>query len=209
MNPKITNSFFALILCASLSYCNQAAKELEVPAEATQHANHTPKMSEGAVIIQDQPEPDTLKGSLKAEAHGMVGNAHLTINYHSPAVRGRNIWGGLVAYDQVWVTGAHSATSLTTDKDITIGEKLLPAGKYALFTIPGKEEWTIIINKNWEQHLTDNYTEKEDILRVTVKPEAAAQLQERLRYQIVSEADSKGAINISWDKLKVTVPIAM
>ncbi|MFD2247733.1 DUF2911 domain-containing protein [Pontibacter ruber] len=215
MNPKITNSFLALILCGTLSYCNQAATEQETPAaEATQHTAHapeahTPKVSDGAVIIKEQAEPDTLKGSLKAEAHGMIDDAHLTINYHSPAVRGRNIWGGLVAYNQVWVTGAHSATSLTTDKDITIGGKQLPAGKYALFTIPGENEWTIIINKNWEQHLADDYSEKEDVLRVTVKPEAGAQPQERLRYQIVSEADGKGAINISWDKLKVTVPVAV
>jgi hypothetical protein len=124
-------------------------------------------------------------------------------------VRGRNIWGGLVAYNQVWVTGAHSATSLTTDKDITIGGKPLPAGKYALFTIPGKDGWTIIINKNWEQHLADDYAEKEDVLRISVRPEATAQPQERLRYQIMSEANGKGVINISWDKLKVTVPVAV
>lgn len=131
------------------------------------------------------------------------------INYHSPAVRGRTIWGGLVAYDQVWVTGAHSATSLTTDKDITIGGKTLPAGKYALFTIPGKDEWTVIINKNWEQHLADDYSEAEDVLRIKVKPEATAQPQERLRYQIVSETDEEGAIVITWDKLKVSIPVAV
>ncbi len=209
MNSRISTSFLAFILCGTLSYCNQPAAEQETPvADAAQHANHTAKVSEGAVVIQEQTEPDTLKGSLKAEAHGMVENAHLTINYHSPAVRGRNIWGGLVAYDQVWVTGAHSATSLITDKDITIGGKQLPAGKYALFTIPGKDEWTIIINKNWEQHLADDYSEKEDVLRFTVKPEAAAQPQERLRYQIVSEADGNGAVVISWEKLKVTLPVA-
>ena len=96
-----------------------------------------------------------------------------------------------------------------TDKAITIGGKPLPAGKYALFTIPGEQEWTIIINKNWEQHLTDDYSEKDDVLRFTVRPEYTEQPQERLRYQIVSEANGKGAINIRWDKLKVTVPVAM
>jgi hypothetical protein len=148
-----------------------------------------------------------LKGSLKAEAHGMIGDAHLTIAYHSPAVRGRNIWGGLVAYDQVWVTGAHSATSLTTDKDITLGNKQLPAGKYALFTIPGKDTWTIIINKNWEQHLADDYAESEDVVRITVKPETMAQTQERLRYEIISDANKQGAIVMTWDKLKITIPV--
>src|SRR5699024_4640383 len=101
------------------------------------------------------------------------------------------------------------ATSLTTDKDITIGGKTLPAGKYALFTIPGKDEWTVIINKNWEQHLADDYSEAEDVLRIKVKPEATAQPQERLRYQIVAETDEEGAIVITWDKLKVSIPVAV
>ncbi|GGG18488.1 DUF2911 domain-containing protein [Pontibacter sp. FD36] len=212
MNRNLTKTLYALILCGALTYCNQPAQEQEAPAEQEQeavHAEHTPKVSEGAVVIQDQPAADTLKGSLKAEVHGQIGNAHIMINYHSPAVRGRTIWGGLVAYDQVWVTGAHSATSLTTDKDITIGGKTLPAGKYALFTIPGKDEWTVIINKNWEQHLADDYSEAEDVLRIKVKPEATAQPQERLRYQIVSETDEEGAIVITWDKLKVSIPVAV
>lgn len=209
MNVRFTKIATIVILGAGLTFCSQPEQEQETPVEEASHAGHNMQASEGTTIIGAQAEPDTLKGSLKAEAHGMIGNAHLTLNYHSPAVRGRMIWGGLVAYNQVWVTGAHSATSLTTDKDITIGGKPLPAGKYALFTIPGENEWIIILNKNWEQHLADDYTEKEDVLRVIIKPETSAQPQERLRYQIVSEADSKGAIIISWDKLKVTVPVAV
>lgn len=176
--------------------------------EQTAHEGHKMQPSEGAVVIKEQAEPDTLKGSLKAEVHRMIGNAHLTIVYHSPAVRGRNIWGGLVAYNQVWVTGAHSATSLTTDKDVTIGGKKLPAGKYALFTIPGEQEWTIIINKNWDQHLSDDYSESEDVLRFNVKPVTVGQTQERLRYEIVSGAEKEGSIVITWDKLNVTLPVA-
>ncbi|GAB3200890.1 hypothetical protein ABID22_003161 [Pontibacter aydingkolensis] len=209
MNTTFTNIASALILCATLTCCTQPAQEQETPIEENSHAAHTPELSEGATIIGAQPEPDTLKGSLKAEAHGQIGNAHLMINYHSPAVRGRMIWGGLVAYNQVWVTGAHSATSFTTDKDIMVDGKPLPAGKYALFTIPGEQEWTIIINKNWEQHLADNYSEKDDVLRITVKPEIVAQPQERLRYEIVSEGNNEGAIVISWDKLKITVPVTV
>lgn len=209
MNAKLSNSLFALLLCSTLTYCNQPAQEQGTPADNAQHATHTPEMSEEGLTIQSQAEPDTLKGSLKAEAHGQIGNAHILIHYHSPAVRGRVIWGGLVAYNQVWVTGAHSATSLTTDQDITIGGKQLPAGKYALFTIPGQDEWTIIINRNWEQHLADNYSEADDVVRITVKPETTAQPQERLRYQIVSETDEEGAILISWEKLKITIPVAV
>ncbi|WP_242928436.1 DUF2911 domain-containing protein [Pontibacter vulgaris] len=200
----------AILLTAVLTYCNQPEKEQEqeIPVEQESHARHNMQPSEGATTIEVQAETDTLKGSLKAEAHGMIGDAHLTINYHSPAVRGRMIWGGLVAYNQVWVTGAHSATSLTTDKDITIGGERMPAGKYALFTIPDENEWSIIINRNWEQHLADDYSEKDDVLRITVKPEEVVQPQERLRYEIVSESNNKGMIVISWDKLKVSIPVA-
>jgi hypothetical protein len=210
MKKRYTQLTLGLILCASLSFCNQPEQEQaqETPVERDRHAGHNMQASEGAAIIGAQAEADTLKGSLKAEAHGMIGDAHLTIAYHSPAVRGRMIWGGLVAYNQVWVTGAHSATSLMTDKDIKIGGKDLPAGKYALFTIPGEEEWTIIINKNWEQHLADDYTESEDVLRFTVVPEIAPTKQERLRYEILSDGAGEGSIQITWDMLRVTLPVA-
>jgi hypothetical protein len=209
MKKRYTQLTLGLTLCASLTFCNQPEQDQaqETPVEQDRHAGHNMQASEGATIIGAQAEADTLKGSLKAEAHGMIGDAHLTIGYHSPAVRGRMIWGGLVAYNQVWVTGAHSATSLMTDKDITIGGKQLPAGKYALFTIPGEQEWTIILNKNWEQHLADDYTEAEDVLRFTVKPEIAPTKQERLRYAIISDGSDKGSIQITWDMLRVTLPV--
>jgi hypothetical protein len=209
MTKRLTTIASAFMLCATLTYCNQPDQEKEQVAavEQDRHAGHNMQPSEGTTTIGAQAEPDTLKGSLKAEAHGMIGDAHLTIAYHSPAVRGRMIWGGLVAYNQVWVTGAHSATSLNTDKDITIGGKKLPAGKYALFTIPGEQEWTIIINKNWEQHLADDYAEADDVLRFTVKPEVTPTKQERLRYEIVSAGDNEGSIQITWDMLRVTLPV--
>jgi hypothetical protein len=209
MKLKSYHFFFSLLLCFSLSYCSQPAQEQEKPETETEHNNHENMEHDAGQKIEQQTEPDTLKGSLKAAAHGQIGNAHLMISYHSPAVRGRVIWGGLVAYNQVWVTGAHSATNLTVDNDITIGGKQLPAGKYALFTIPGENEWTIIINKNWEQHLADDYAEADDVLRLTIKPEITELHQERLRYQIVSENNNKGAILITWDKLKVTIPIGV
>ncbi|MDO6391294.1 DUF2911 domain-containing protein [Pontibacter sp. BT731] len=210
MKKTFTRFALGLGLSATLTYCNQPeqARDQETPPAQGSHSEHNMQPSEGANTIRVQAEPDTLKGSLKAEAHGMIGDAHLTIAYHSPAVRGRVIWGGLVAYNQVWVTGAHSATSLMTDKAITIGGKALPAGKYALFTIPGEQEWTIIINKNWEQHLADDYKEAEDVLRFTVKPEVAPTKQERLRYEIISGEDGEGSIQITWDMLRVTLPVS-
>lgn len=149
---------------------------------------------------------DTVKKSIPKEAHAQIGPAHIMIKYHAPAVRGRTIWGGLVPYNEVWVTGAHSATSFEIDKDIRIGEKEVPAGKYALFTIPGKEKWTIILNKNWGQHLADDYDQKEDIVRLEVSPEITENIQERLKYTLKEIDNSSGSVDIRWEKIKVSIP---
>ena len=160
-----------------------------------------------AVVIQVQPDSDTLKGSLKAVATGKIGSTVITINYYSPAVRGRVIWGGLVPMDQVWVTGAHKATSIEFEGPIKIGGVDLPAGKYGLFTIPSKDEWIIIINKNWDQHLADEYDQKDDIIRIKVKPEIEDTNQERLRYVIEQGVNNNGEIVIYWEKLEVSLPV--
>src|SRR5690242_3112371 len=85
---------------------------------------------------------DTTKKSIKSMAYSIVGVDSIKINYHSPGVRKRVIWGGLVPYDEVWVTGAHDATTLEVPKAFVVNGKEIPAGKYAFFTIPGKKEWT-------------------------------------------------------------------
>ncbi|HEX5653856.1 MAG TPA: DUF2911 domain-containing protein [Chitinophagaceae bacterium] len=157
----------------------------------------------------EQQKKDTTKKSIPSETKKWIGNTEIKINYHSPAVRGRVIWGGLVPYDAVWVTGAHSATTLETNKDFKMGNKLIPAGKYALFTIPGKEEWTVIVNKNWNQHLADDYSESEDLVRVKVKPEATNGITERLNYEIAQTGDRAAAIMISWEKIRVSFPIEL
>lgn len=157
--------------------------------------------------ISVQSEPDTLKGSTQARAKGEIGHAHLTINYYSPAVRGRIIWGGLVPFDKVWSTGAHMATNITTDQSLIVGGVTLDAGTYALFTIPGKDEWTIIINRNWEQHLADDYDAKDDVVRVKVKPIINEVNQERLRYSVTTVNESEGKIVIAWEKLEITLTI--
>lgn len=197
----IITCLFSVIILTS---CNQ---KQEAKTETTQPVIE--KKIVESVVIQPQTESDTLKGSLKALVTGKIGNTVITINYYSPAVRGRVIWGGLVPMDQVWVTGAHKATSIEFEGAVKIGSIELPAGKYGFFTIPSKDEWTIIINKNWDQHLTDNYDQKDDIVRVKVKPETEEENQERLRYVIESDQSNKGEIIIYWEKLEVSLPITV
>lgn len=159
-----------------------------------------------ATAQESQVQQDTIKKSIPKEEHAQVGTAHVMIKYHAPAVRGRTIWGGLVPYGDVWVTGAHSATSLEIDKDFLVNGVEIPAGKYAFFTIPNTETWTIIINKKWDQHLADEYDAKDDLVRLDVTPEQLQSVQERLKYTIVSEGEQRGNIQVSWEKIKVKLP---
>lgn len=160
-------------------------------------------------IIENQTEVDTLKGSIKAYAQLQSGPATVTITYHSPAVRGRIIWGGLVPLDQVWVTGAHMATTFESNYDFVMGDKTITAGKYALFTIPAKDKWTIILNTNWQQHLTDEYKIDQDVVRFTITPKELSQHQERLQYVLEARNTTDLAIHIRWEKLEITVPFAI
>ena len=201
MKNLVPYLFFILMLW--IASCTTGKKE---NSENTTTAQPSVK-DDDAKIIDQQSEPDTLKGSLKAKATGNIGTLNVTVNYHSPAVRGRVIWGGLVAFDNVWVTGAHSATSIEFDREVKIGEAIIPSGKYALFTIPGKEEWTIILNKNWKQHLADDYSLADDIVRIKVKPEMEEANQERLRFAIEEESNSSGEIVMYWEKLEISLPI--
>jgi hypothetical protein len=148
---------------------------------------------------------DTTKKSIPQETHAMVGENHFTIKYYAPAVRGRVIWGGLVSYGQVWVTGAHSATSIEFSQNIKIKGKVVPAGKYAFFTIPNKKTWTIILNKNWEQHLADEYNLNEDVIRIEVKPKKLKQTVERLNYAIEAKTSKNGILTVSWEKIAVNL----
>src|SRR5262245_14543148 len=86
------------------------------------------------------------KASPPATATGKAGGANIVINYSSPGVKNRKIWGELVPYDKVWRAGANEATVISFDKDVKVEGKALPAGKYSLYAIPGEKEWTIIFN---------------------------------------------------------------
>jgi hypothetical protein len=101
------------------------------------------------------------------------------------------------------------ATSIEIDQNVSIAGTPVPAGKYGFFTIPGKDSWTLILNTNWEQHLTDEYDEKLDVLRVNVKPGMQSTNQERLRYVIEAKSETEGELVVYWEKVKVSLPVAV
>ncbi|MBN8653198.1 MAG: DUF2911 domain-containing protein [Cytophagales bacterium] len=151
---------------------------------------------------------DTLKGSPVRTTMTNVGSNHVHIKYGSPGVRNRVIWGGLVAYDEVWATGAHRATSIQFMTDVTINTISIPAGKYGLFTIPGRETWKVILNRNWDQHMADDYDQNLDVIRVEVKPEVLEQTTQRLTYSVEEVSNSQGVVLIEWERIRLRFEFA-
>lgn len=131
-----------------------------------------------------------------------VGLTDITITYSRPAVKGRQIWGGLVPYDKVWRTGANDATTITFSDDVTVNGQALPKGTYSLHTIPGKDQWTIIFNKTAKQWGSFSYDQAQDALRVTAKP-AAAPFAEWMAFEVPQLTPDSATIAIHWDKLMV------
>jgi hypothetical protein len=106
--------------------------------------------------------------SPKATVNGKAGSANIEIVYSRPSSRGRTMIGGNEPFGEVWRTGANEATTIQFDKNVKIEGKDLAAGKYALFTVPGEKEWTIVFNKDHKQWGAYNYKKDDDVLRVTV-----------------------------------------
>lgn len=139
-------------------------------------------------------------------AMAMVGGAHVHIDYSSPGVRGRTIFGDLIPYGKLWRAGANNATWLETNKDLLINEKTLPKGKYGVFLIPNEKSWTWIFNTNWNQHGTDKYKESEDVMRFDLPVIPLGKVQEHLEYKVEKVTDDSGKITAAWEKTKVEFP---
>lgn len=178
-------------------------------AHAQDHSQHNTISGYADSVNAGLITRDTVKTSPKRTAMATVAGTHIHIEYGSPGVRGRMIWGGLVAYNQVWATGAHKATTVDFSTDVTINEKKIKAGKYALFTIPGETTWTLIINSKFDQHLADEYNAAEDLVRVIVKPVKLKKQVQRLTYTVSPTRQQEAAIQISWDYLMVSLPIQL
>lgn len=152
-------------------------------------------------------EDKSKRASPPETATGMVAGANIIINYSSPAVKGRKIWGGLVPYDKVWRIGANEATIFETNKDIKVEGKNLPAGKYSLYAIPGENEWVIIFNSKtgqWGVKEDESTTEDpaNDVFRVTVEPRKSTTFNERMKIVV-----DKNGFEIEWENLEVPVSI--
>lgn len=128
------------------------------------------------------------------------GLGKITVSYSRPNAKGRKIFGGLEPYGKVWRTGANSATVITfTDEVILEGNKV-PAGEYALFTIPDTKEWTIILNKATKQWGAYEYKQADDFLRFKVKPGKTAQPVETFTIQFANVMPSTADLHLMWER---------
>ncbi len=131
----------------------------------------------------------------------------VTINYSRPSMKGRQIFGGLVPYGQVWRTGANAATSLKTDVNLTIGGANVPAGSYTLYSIPSESGWKLIINKQTGQWGTD-YEEKDDLARVDMKVANNASPTEQFTISLDKSGASGATLKLDWAGTTASVAIS-
>ena len=150
---------------------------------------------------------DEKRASPHEETSATVGGKKITISYGRPYKKGREVWGALVPWDQVWRTGADEATTLTTDGDITIGDLKVPKGTYALFTVPSqKKDWQLVVNKTAKQWGAFKYDAKDDLGRTNLKTGSGAELVEQLTIAIVPDG-KKATLKIAWDTVVASAAI--
>lgn len=172
--------------------------------EHTEEADHEHNGTE-----EHEHESDASLGTKSPRKTSManIGDNHIHIDFAAPSVRGREIWGELVPYGKVWVTGAHMASTIEFKNDLKIAGENVPAGKYAIYTIPGEETWTFILNERWDQHLADEYDNTEDVLRTEVTPDLLDESVEQLTYSVNPAGENSGTLTIEWEKIRLTLPL--
>ena len=139
-----------------------------------------------------------------------IGLTTVTVDYHRPALRGRAVWGKLVPFDKVWRTGANEATTIAFSRGVTFAGKAVPAGKYALFTIPRKSgAWTVIVSRKATQWGAYKYDPSTDVARVELKPGKSKATQEWMSFRFSGATPASAVLELAWDKLTLQLPIAV
>lgn len=136
------------------------------------------------------------------------GLGKITVNYSRPNVKGRKIFGGLEPYGSVWRTGANAATTISLTEAVKIEGKELAAGDYELFTIPGKDEWTVIFNKGSKQWGAYEYKESDDVLRVKVKTAKLKDKVETFSIQFADVYPTTAKIELAWEQTGITLNLS-
>jgi tetratricopeptide (TPR) repeat protein len=151
---------------------------------------------------------DIPRDSQHATVLQKVGITDIKVNYHRPLVKGRQIWGKVVPYDEVWRAGANENTTISFSDPVSIEGKPLDAGTYGLHMLPGQNEWVVIFSKNSTSWGSFTYKQDEDALRVTVKSQSA-EFREALAYDFDDVTEDAAVLTMRWEKLAVPVKIGV
>ncbi|REG91466.1 DUF2911 domain-containing protein [Algoriphagus antarcticus] len=183
----LSTAMITLVLASCSDPRTSETRESEVAAET----------KEAAETEESRPSPLMVK-------EGQIAGKGFKVQYGSPSVKGRELWGDLVPYNVVWRTGANEASYVDLAEDMSVEGKKLAAGKYSLFTIPKETgPWTVIFNSEWDlEHGHFQYDEKNDVLRVDVTPVWEETSQESLSMEV----ENPGIV-IRWEKLKLPISI--
>ncbi len=147
------------------------------------------------------------QASPAATVSQVVGTTDISVKYSRPLLRGRNVYGGVVAYDKIWRTGANGTNQITFSNDVMIAGQKLAAGTYGIFSIPTAGDWTLIFNKDINAQ-ENTYSQEKDALRVTVKPVTVAKT-EAFTIDFSGLSDSTADMNITWSDKKIVAPITV
>lgn len=157
-------------------------------------------------VMMSSAQVRTPQASPKAVIEQGVGLTDVKIEYSRPSAKGRSVYGELVPYGKMWRTGANANTIITFSEDVIIGGKTLPAGQYALYTLPKADSWDVIFyadTNNWG--LPEKYDDKKEVLRTSVKPEFLSRNVETLTIGINNLDNDYGFLEIAWEKTMVAV----
>lgn len=168
-------------------------------------ANLAEEVKTGVMISTDAYSTSVLEAGIpspRKEMTGSIDGVAVTVNYGSPAQKGRTLWGDLIASDRTWRTGANKATVLTVDKNVTVGGIPLKKGSYSVFSIQTADQATMIINSNVEARESD-YDEAKDALRLSIPSTTSTDSSESLEFMI--EGNN---LVMAWGTRRVAMPIA-
>ena len=147
--------------------------------------------------------------SQAAEVKQRLALTDVTVNYHRPLVNGRKIWGGLVPYGKVWRTGANENTTIEFSDDVSVEGKPLAKGVYGLHMIPNQDSCTVIFSKTNTGWGSYSYDQKDDALRVDVKPKTLPQSEEALEFEFEDLKPTSTAVTLKWEKLGIPFTVSV
>lgn len=177
LTPVLTFCFVAIL-----------ALTLTQHADAQQRGNESPRVSPNAAVGQT------------------IGTTEVYLTYGRPGLKGRDL-SSLAPAGQVWRTGANESVAITFSSGVTVGDKEVPAGTYSLYTIPGEDEWTIIINEklSWGT----SYDESQDVIRTTASVSELAEPMEWFTIYFDNLSETKAHLNFAWGTVNAAVPISV